>query len=277
MLRSILVALDESPWSEAATTLALEWAARFGAHLIGLGIVDTDSIMGPEFVSVGATEFKRRRDEARIADANKRVAGVLDKFRSRCAEAGIQATTLKDSGDSAESILRHAHRCDLILLGRETYFHFETQDEPDETLGQVLRRSPRPTVVVPRELPAGNGVIVAYGGGREVARTLQTFQLLGLAGREMTHLISILRDEHKNDGFAQLAAEFLKSHGTPHQLHIVETNLGPAQALLEQVRSLQPRLLVMGAHGHHPVRNLFATSVTRAVLRDCPVPVLVGA
>jgi nucleotide-binding universal stress UspA family protein len=34
---------------------------------------------------------------------------------------------------------------------------------------------------------------------------------------------------------------------------------------------------VMGAHGHHPVRNLFATSVTRAVLRDCPVPVLVGA
>jgi nucleotide-binding universal stress UspA family protein len=233
--------------------------------------------MGPEFVSVGATEFKRRRDEARIADANKRVAGVLDRFRSRCAEAGIQASTLKDSGDSAESILRQAHRCDLILLGRETYFHFETQDEPDETLGQVLRRSPRPTVVVPRESPTGNGVIVAYGGGREVARTLQTFQLLGLAGGEMTHLISIQRDEHKNDGFVQLAAEFLKSHGARHQLHIVETKLGPAQALLEQVHSLQPRLLVMGAHGHHPVRNLFATSVTRAVLRDCPVPVLVGA
>jgi nucleotide-binding universal stress UspA family protein len=277
MLRSILVALDESPWSEAATSLALEWAARFGARLVGLGIVDTHSIMGPEFVSVGATEFKRRRDEARIADANKRVAGVLDRFRSRCAEAGIQASTLKDSGDSAESILRQAHRCDLILLGRETYFHFETQDEPDETLGQVLRRSPRPTVVVPRESPTGNGVIVAYGGGREVARTLQTFQLLGLAGGEMTHLISIQRDEHKNDGFVQLAAEFLKSHGARHQLHIVETKLGPAQALLEQVRSLQPRLLVMGAHGHHPVRNLFATSVTRAVLRDCPVPVLVGA
>jgi nucleotide-binding universal stress UspA family protein len=34
---------------------------------------------------------------------------------------------------------------------------------------------------------------------------------------------------------------------------------------------------VMGAHGHHPMRDLFATSVTRAVLRECPVPVFVGA
>jgi nucleotide-binding universal stress UspA family protein len=33
----------------------------------------------------------------------------------------------------------------------------------------------------------------------------------------------------------------------------------------------------MGAHGHHAVRNLFFTSVTRAVLRDAPVPVFVGA
>ena len=277
MLRSILVALDESPWSEAATTLGLEWASRFGARLVGLGIVDTHSIMGPEFVSVGATDFKRRRDQARMADAEKRVISVLDKFRDRCTTAKIPAGTLRDAGDSAESILRNAHRCDLVLLGRETYFHFETQDEPDETLGRVLRRSPRPTVVVPRELPAGNGVIVAYGGGREVARTLQTFQLLGLAGGEPTHLITIQPENGKNQGGADLAAEFLKSHDAPHQLHVVQTSLGPAQALLEQVRNLQPRLVVMGAHGHHPVRNLFATSVTRGVLRDCPVPVLVGA
>jgi nucleotide-binding universal stress UspA family protein len=277
MLRSILVALDESPWSDAATTLGLEWAGRFGASLVGLGIVDTRSIMGAEFVPIGATEFKRRRDEARVADAHKRVTDMLDRFRTRCSNAGIPASSLKGTGDSAECILRYAHRSDLTLLGRETYFHFETQDNPDETLGYVLRRSPRPTVVVPRELPNGNGVIVAYGGGREVARTLQTFQLLGLAGGETTHIITVQRGDGKTDGVVELAAEFLKAHGAPHQLHVIETNLGPAPALLEQVRSLQPRLLVMGAHGHHPVRNLFATSVTRAVLHDCPVPVLIGA
>jgi len=34
---------------------------------------------------------------------------------------------------------------------------------------------------------------------------------------------------------------------------------------------------VMGAHGHHPLRDLFATSVTRAVLAGCPVPAFIGA
>jgi nucleotide-binding universal stress UspA family protein len=43
------------------------------------------------------------------------------------------------------------------------------------------------------------------------------------------------------------------------------------------VESLRPRLLVMGAHAHHPLHDLFATSVTRAVLRACPVPVLIGS
>ena len=36
-------------------------------------------------------------------------------------------------------------------------------------------------------------------------------------------------------------------------------------------------ILVMGAHGHHPLRDLFFTSVTRAVLQAAPVPVFVEA
>lgn len=40
MPRSVLVALDGSAYSEPATTLALDWAARFGARLLGLGVLD---------------------------------------------------------------------------------------------------------------------------------------------------------------------------------------------------------------------------------------------
>jgi len=49
------------------------------------------------------------------------------------------------------------------------------------------------------------------------------------------------------------------------------------RTLLEEVRRRRPRLLVMGAHGHQPLRDLFATSVTRAVLRECPVSTFIGA
>jgi nucleotide-binding universal stress UspA family protein len=272
----MLVALDESAWSCTATTLALEWAKRLDARLIGLALVDETSVMRPEPVPRGAGDFKKRRDKARLADANKHVQQTLERFRECCASAGVPETASEDIGDPAGCILRHAHRCDLIVIGRETYFQFDTPDTSDATLGQIIGRSPRPIVVVPRELPQGNGVLVAYGGGREVARTLQIFQLLGLSFNETVHLVNI-RGRASADTVVDYAAEFLHIHGTEYQLHLVESGSEPVEALLEQVRILQPRLFVIGAPGYHPLRDLFATSVTRAVLRECPVPLLVGA
>ena len=277
MLRSMLVGLDESEWSESAASLAVEWAIRFDAHLVGLAVVDEPSIVRPEAVPRGAAYYKMRRDRLLLVDATKRVTATLEKFQQRCATAGISAEVVKAVGDSGECIVREAHRCDLVVLGSESHFHFETQDKPDETLGHVVSRSPRPAVVVPREAAGGTGIMVAYGSGREVARALQTVQLLGLAFGETIHLVNIRPTGRKADGLAELAAEYLKSQGTAHQLHVLESDLDPAQALLQQVEILQPRFLVMGAPGYHPLRDLFATSVTRAVLRACPVPVLIGA
>jgi nucleotide-binding universal stress UspA family protein len=55
MLRSILVALDDSAYAEMATSLAIEWATRFKARLLGLGILDKPSITSGELVPLGAS------------------------------------------------------------------------------------------------------------------------------------------------------------------------------------------------------------------------------
>jgi nucleotide-binding universal stress UspA family protein len=110
-----------------------------------------------------------------------------------------------------------------------------------------------------------------------VARTLQMFQLLGLAGGELIHLVSVSRNVANTVTPAEFAAEFLEAHGAQCKVHLVKSDLAPAEAVLEQVQILQPRLVVMGAHAHHPLRDLFAASVTRAVLSACPVPVLIGS
>ena len=277
MLRTVLVALDESSYADSATTLALEWGTRFGASLLGLGILDKPSITAPEPVPLGASSFRKGLEEQRLHNAQEHVLGLLSRFQERCAAAGVTARVLEDVGDPTRCILKHAHRCDVIILGYEAQFHFEAQDAPDTVRAKVLRRSPRPIAVVPRELRTGSGVVVAYGGGREVSRTLQMLQLLGLAGDEVIHLVSVSRSDNNGFAPAELAAEFLEAHGARYQLHFLKSDMSPADAILEQVRILQPRLLVMGAHAHHPLRDLFATSVTRAVLSDCPVPVLIGS
>ncbi|HKX01743.1 MAG TPA: universal stress protein [Methylomirabilota bacterium] len=277
MLRSALVALDGSSYSDSAVALAIDWARRFGARLLAVGVLDVPSIRRAEPVPLGAGAYKKARDEARLGEAHRRVVDFLVDFQARSSAAGVAAEVIEDIGDPAERILREAQRCDVVILARETHFHFETQDEPDETLAQVLRGSPRPVVVVPRELPDGQGIVLAYGGGREAARTLQAFQLLGLAANEMIDVVSIARQDAEVEALTRLAGEYLAAHGAPHRLHAIVSTTPPAEVLLEEVRRARPRLLVMGAHGHHPLRDLFATSVTRAVLRACPVPAFIGA
>jgi len=277
MLRSMLVALDGSAYSTAATDLALDWATRFGARILGVGVLDERSISRAEAVPLGAGAYKKALDEARMADAHRRVADVLDAFRARGLSAGVATDVLEGIGDPTERILREAHRCDVVILGRETHFDFDGQDHPDATLAHILRGSPRPVVVVPRELPAGRGVVVAYGGGSEAARTLQTFQLLGLDGGEEVDVVSVHRDGAEAEAVAHLAGDFLEAHGSRCRLHPIASESQPARVILEEVRHRRPRLLVIGAHGHHPLRDLFVTSVTRAVLGASPVPVFVGA
>ena len=53
MLKSILVGLDGSPSSAAAVELGIQWAKRFNALLVGLGIVDEATIRTPEAEPIG--------------------------------------------------------------------------------------------------------------------------------------------------------------------------------------------------------------------------------
>jgi nucleotide-binding universal stress UspA family protein len=124
MLRSALVVLDGSGYSQTATALAIEWAGRYGARLVGLGVLDA---RGAEPVPLGAGAYKQARDEARLADAHRRVVDFLTDFRARSEAAGVAVELLEDIGDPADRILREAQRCDVVILARETHFHFDRQ------------------------------------------------------------------------------------------------------------------------------------------------------
>jgi nucleotide-binding universal stress UspA family protein len=277
MLRSILVPLDGSIHSATAVDLAIGWGLQFGARLVGVGIIDEPTILRAEPVPLGAFSYKEARDKSRLENARSRVRQFLSAFEAQCRKSGVTAGLVETVGDPADRILREAQRCDLVMIGRGTNFHFETQDYPDKTMAAILRGSARPVVVVPPEPAAGHGVMVAYGGGREVARALQTFQLLGLAAGETVHLVSVQREGWEASDLAGLAADFLAAHGTPHDLQELTSDQSPAEALLAHLHTLRPRLLVMGAQGHHPVRDLFVSSVTRAVLMESPVPTFIAA
>jgi len=105
MLRSVLVALDGSVYSETATSLALDWAARSGARLLGVGVLDRDSIERAEPVPLGGAAYKKDRDDARMAAAHRQVAEFLEVFRARGAVAGVKTDVL------GEMVIRRSASC----------------------------------------------------------------------------------------------------------------------------------------------------------------------
>ena len=272
MLRSMLVGLDGSVYSTAAVELGIRWAQHAGAVLVGLGIIDAPTICKPQPVPLGASAYKVHHDATLLADAGHKVQQFLEHCAQRCAEAGVACQLLQDTGLPAEHILLEAQQYDLIMLGQHTFFHFETQEKPDETLSVVVKQSPCPVVAVPATLIEGQAVIIAYDGSPHATRALHMFQALGLDSAYDVHVVCIDAQQKRAAYCAERAVAFLQGHNIVAQAHICATSDSPAHVLLEHVQQLKAGLLIMGSSGRSPLREFFGCSVTRTMLRASPVP-----
>jgi len=272
MLRSILIGLDGSPCSEAAVELGMRWGKQFDAMLVGLGIIDEPTICQAEPIPIGGGVYKRQRDEILLADARRKVEHYLQSFALRCASAGVAAKLLEDVGLPAEQICREAQRYDLILLGKQSNYHFETQPDVDETITQVLKASPRPVVTVPAQLSDGSAIVIAYDGSLQAARTLQAFLALGLHRSHEVHVVAIHSDHEEGVRHADRAIDFLRFHDVKAQRHVLSDTSSTAALLMEQVKQRNAGLLVMGAYGQPALREFFFGSVTQTMLKAATVP-----
>ena len=272
MLRSVLVGMDGSAYSEAAVELGIRWAQRWNAVLVGLGVIDAPTICKAQPVPLGATAYKAQRDETLLADAHHKVEQFLEHCTQQCAEAGVMCQMRQEVGSPVECLLLEAQRYDLMVLGQHTFFHFETQRQADDIHGTVLKQSPRPVVTVPRTLPAGQVVVVAYDGSPQATRALQMFQAVWLDNSHEVHVVCVDPAQEHAAQCVERAADFLQRHDVVVQAHALATSASPAHVLLEQVQQVGASLLVMGAYGRSTLREFLGHSVTRILLQESPVP-----
>ena len=190
----------------------------------------------------------------------------------RCDTEGVKCKVLEDVGAPDAQIVQESRLCDLTMLGQQTYFRFETQNWPDETLRQVLRHTSRPVVTVPEALGEGMCVVVAYDGSPQADRALQAFQALGLPGDDEVHVVSIHGDRTVAARLAEQAVDFLKLHGVKAVPHPLGATMSEDRIILAQVQTMQAHVLVMGAYGRSMWREIVFGSVTTSVLGASPVP-----
>jgi nucleotide-binding universal stress UspA family protein len=267
MLRTILVGLDGSPLTSSVVTLGVSWAKRFSGLLVGVAVVDEPALRGSHAAPPGG--YLERLQEEWVGTARKEMEQLLEQFALRCAEENVACKLLEDTGTPWEEILKEAQRFDLIMLGKHT--HFEAQHR-GRTLPHVMRNAPRPLVVVPENPPSEGTVLIAYDGGMQAARALQSFALSGLAALGEVHVLTVDPSNRVEAArVADRAVQFLASHdilATAAPL-VSET---VAQALLEQADTLRAQLIVLGAYGGWQLKEYLVGSVAQRMLQESPAP-----
>jgi nucleotide-binding universal stress UspA family protein len=270
MLRSILLALDDTPGAIAARDYALGLARHSGAALTAAILMDKPGLSDAhEAVPPGAAAFKERRDAALLQKAEAAAAAALAGLREAAADQPYAVETLEAA--PADALLAAAGAHDVLIVGRDsTLGREEAEDGLSPTIETLLRERTRPLLVVPPGAsfdPAAASVI-AYDGSAGAMRAVQLFALLGL-GRGGANVLSVAEDEGKAATLAGTAAGFLQCHGVAAKaLPVVGTH--PVEALLAEAASMPAGMLVMGAYETSGLRALFTGSATKHLLRRAP-------
>ena len=275
MLRSILLALDDTPASLGAKRLAISVAAECTAAITGLAVVDPTITAPPEATPVGGQAYKEHKDLVLVERAQSKAAELARDFLQDSQERELQCTTSVVVGDVLSSLIAAADVHDAILAGIDTAFDDTSSGRVSALVERLLRENPRPVIVCPKEPQFGKRTLVAYDGSVPAMRAMQLFCCLGLRKDAETLVATIQDTETAAVSLVSRGVKFMRDHGfsaSPLPLTAKESNAG---LLVKAAMENDAGMIIAGAYGHRGWREWLLGSTTTRLLDASPVPVFI--
>ncbi len=275
--RNLLVQLDDTRSCAGRVAFAVELAARHDAHLTGLYVIAEPS--PSSFAQGFPPELMSELQQA----ARARADAALERFAEAARRDQIAFETRIDRvlyTEIADAVATSARYVDLAILG---------QHDPDDALSnprylpeEVVLGGGRPVLILPYIGPArtfGERVIVAWDASREAARAVNDALPLLRQARQVG-VVSVNPRPwpfgHGEEPGADIGLH-LARHGVKVEVQRIEAqDVDPANAILSHVADQSADLLVMGAYGHSRIREFVLGGVTRTILAEMTVPVLMS-
>ena len=276
MLKSLLIGVHGSPWSQAACEIGINWAASLRIPITCLGVVDLAALTPAEPVPLGGTRYKAERDAEAIASGRQRIEAALEDAAQRAAAAGVECRLLTREGSPSALLGEEAQRHDLVIVGRRALPESDRDPRATETLMEILRHTPRPVVAAGQSIPNSAHVVIAYDGSAQAARALQSFVASGLYEGRTLHLVGITDTPDAMRPALARGADYLHAHALPAEIHVLPVGRSVAETLSGFAGGMPAGILVMGVYGQPWYKELLFGSVTRGVLAQIPVPLFLN-
>lgn len=271
--KSMTVCLDNSAGSSRLLEFALTLAAQNNAHLSALHLTYAPIILSDPY-AVWEPMMMEWEESAQTKQEHAR-----EKFISEAAKAGVSADFSAYRSTDLPAVIAHARASDLTIVGQRNQGDSEGDLGNNFPISFVLKLG-RPVLFFPYS-GAGttkfNTIIVAWDGGREATRAMaDAMPFLKLAQQVKVLSISEHSDEDHDLPDIDIAAYLAKHHVKVEIERNDNVQIAPAEWLLSYAEKSGADLLVMGAYGHNRLTELILGGVTRTIMRQMSLPVLMS-
>lgn len=266
-MKNVLLLIHDDAGQEARFQAALDLARALSGHLTCLDVVEIPVLIGDDYLMADVGVVL-------MAEARDREAENRGRIKARLAVEDVSWDWKDATGDIARLLEVEAGLADVIVLNTEFAEHEPT--DMRAIVSDVVMRAGKPILAVPqgtRSVDTGGHVLIAWNGAPAIANALHAVTpLLALAqGVTIVEIGKIVGPP------AEEAAAYLSRHGIHARIDrdvpLVWTVGG---ALLDACRDRLPAYCVIGAYGHSRLRERLFGGVTRRMLAESPVPLLLG-
>ena len=285
MFRTILIPADGTPESKRCLKIGFEWAQHLESHVKVLHVrpdpKDTVPLLG-EGMSVAMIEdmmdIALKEGSARSAAARLAFDNIVTELGASITESpvskGLSTHWFETVGREDDTISAHGRLADLIVAARPSA---ESDVSTNLNLNAAIFDTGRPVLVVPPiECSAtADKIVISWNGSAQSARAV-AFALPILKCAQSVTALTI----DSGNILGQRAPEletYLRWHGVDAKTETISGSpsaVGPK--LMELLMSENADLLVMGAYTHSRMRRLILGGVTRYVLEESSVKVLMA-
>jgi nucleotide-binding universal stress UspA family protein len=283
-IRKLLLPLTGTDAGEAALVTALICARTWHAHVMALHVrVDSRDVapLAGEGLSGAMIEEMMSATEKESSDRASAVHAMFDRFvldndvllaEARRGADAATASFATVTGREEDLVAQQARLADLTIVP-----HPEAGEDvsSSDALHAVLFDSGRPVLIAPMVAPAtvGRRVCIAWNGTAESAASVHA-AMPWMQRAEAVRVLTADGYQRRGPGVKELLP-YLALHGIEPEVATfrpIDKEVGAG--LLASAREFRADLLSMGAYSHSRLRQLILGGVTRHVLENADLPVM---
>ncbi len=250
MFADLVVAINGAEAGWRALEHALFAAQHEGARVHGL--------------HVAASEAQRE---------SGKIQAIRAEFDRRCKEANIPGELAVAVGKVPRSVCWRARWADMVILS----LSYPPASRPiarlGSGLGAIIRRSPRPVLMVPETAPRLNRALLAYDGSPKSEEALFVAAYLSIRWKIPLVVVTVIETGRVTSESLLHAQKYLEEKGG--QATFVEKHRPVAEAIVKTAEEHDCDLIIMGGYGFSPALEVVLGSAVDEVLRTARRPILI--